>query len=399
MRPANGLPDGWRTVRFGDVVRQVKDSVDPEASGLERYIAGEHMDTDDFRVRRWGEVGDGYLGPAFRMRFKPGHVLYGSRRTYLRKVAVADFEGICANTTFVLEPSTPELVPGFLPLVMTTEAFHAHSIEQSKGSVNPYINYRDLAWYEFPLPPVNEQVRIVEELRAATNAVWQFELVEAAASKTARAWLHHAINLDRVGETQPLGTAAACAMGRVYPSQDYTDSGMRLLRPGNIAPSGELVWAPNASVWLPDRYAAERGSVLLGAGDVVMNLTAQSLDDGFLGRVCLSRDGDESVVNQRIARLRSMVGSTEYLFRVLQHGAFRSHVAASAKGSKVKHLYWRDLASFAVPVPGALREAEVIDCVNAAEAVVRSARETTSALTLARRSLADQLLQGAFHVR
>jgi len=30
---------GWTTVAFGDVVRQVKDKVDPEESGLERYMA------------------------------------------------------------------------------------------------------------------------------------------------------------------------------------------------------------------------------------------------------------------------------------------------------------------------------------------------------------------------
>ena len=54
---------GWTRVAFGDVVRQVKDRVDPEESGLERYVAGEHMDTDDLRIRRWGTIGDGYLGP------------------------------------------------------------------------------------------------------------------------------------------------------------------------------------------------------------------------------------------------------------------------------------------------------------------------------------------------
>ena len=85
---------GWTRVAFGDMVRQVKDRVDPVKAGLERYVAGEHMDTDDLRIRRWGEIGAGYLGPAFHMRFRPGQVLYGSRRTYLRKVAVADFEGI-----------------------------------------------------------------------------------------------------------------------------------------------------------------------------------------------------------------------------------------------------------------------------------------------------------------
>ncbi len=81
---------GWAMVAFGEVVRQVKDKVDPEESGLERYIAGEHMSTDDLCIRRWGKIGNDYLGPAFHMRFKPGHVLYGSRRTYLRKVVLAE---------------------------------------------------------------------------------------------------------------------------------------------------------------------------------------------------------------------------------------------------------------------------------------------------------------------
>ena len=84
---------GWANARFGDVVHQVKDKVDAKTSGLKWYVAGEHMDTDDLRIRRRGEITDDYLGPAFHMRFKSGHVMYGSRRTYLRKVAVADFEG------------------------------------------------------------------------------------------------------------------------------------------------------------------------------------------------------------------------------------------------------------------------------------------------------------------
>jgi len=174
---------GWTRVAFGDVVRKVNDKVDPWDSGLERYVAGEHMDTDDMRIRRWGLIGDDYLGPAFHMRFKPGHVLYGSRRTYLRKVALADFEGITANTTFVLETKDPDrLMPELLPFLMQTEAFHSYSIKHSKGSVNPYINFSDLEAFEFLLPPIQQQARLVEALSAsATNLDCLFLLHEQAA--------------------------------------------------------------------------------------------------------------------------------------------------------------------------------------------------------------------------
>ena len=163
--------NGWRRVKFGDVVRFVKENADPESGEFEQYVAGEHIETDNLHIRKWGTVGDGYLGPAFHRRFKKGQVLYGSRRTYLRKIAVAEFDGITANTTFVLEPSGEELIPELLPFIMQTEAFTQHSVKQSKGSVNPYINFKDITWFEFALPPKEEQRRIAEFLWAADDHV------------------------------------------------------------------------------------------------------------------------------------------------------------------------------------------------------------------------------------
>jgi hypothetical protein len=80
-------------VRFEDVVRDVKETVDRESTHLTRFVAGDHMDSDDIHLRRWGEINGDYLGPAFHRGFRKGQVLYGSRRTYLKKVAVAPFDG------------------------------------------------------------------------------------------------------------------------------------------------------------------------------------------------------------------------------------------------------------------------------------------------------------------
>jgi len=171
--------DTTSIVRFGDVARTVRNVVDPETSGLERYIAGEHMDTDDLRLRRWGTIGDGYLGPAFHMKFEAGQILYGSRRTYLRKVALADFDGVCANTTFVIEAIPERILPELLPFIMQTESFTQHSILRSRGSTNPYVTWSDIARYEFPLPPLNEQRRIAEILWAVEEAVNEYQSTQS----------------------------------------------------------------------------------------------------------------------------------------------------------------------------------------------------------------------------
>ena len=79
----------WSRVRLGDVVSQSREKVDPADGSVERYVAGEHMKTDNLAIESWGEVNDGYLGPAFHCRFRPGQALYGLGPTSLGKVEAA----------------------------------------------------------------------------------------------------------------------------------------------------------------------------------------------------------------------------------------------------------------------------------------------------------------------
>jgi type I restriction enzyme S subunit len=275
------LKPGWRQVKFGDVVRQCKEKADPDTSGLERYIAGDHMDTDDLRLRRWGEIGSGYLGPAFHMRFRPGQVLYGSRRTYLRKVAVADFEGICANTTFVLEPKNPnELIPEFLPFVMQTEAFNAFSIKNSKGSVNPFINFSDLARFEFMLPPMEEQQRFVLVLHAIEGCF--IALDAACASTSALQWSRldaalNAVSEDCVHPVEKLLTTAP--KNGLSPKVNSDNRGFPTLsissvRDGRIITEGNTKYA-EVTADQADTFALKPDDVLVVRGNGNKRLTGK----------------------------------------------------------------------------------------------------------------------------
>lgn len=341
---------GWTTVAFGDVVRQVKDKVDPEASGLERYVAGEHMDTDDLRIRRWGEIGDGYLGPAFHMRFRPGQVLYGSRRTYLRKVAVADFEGITANTTYVLESANPDvLLPELLPFIMQTEAFNQHSVRESKGSVNPYVNFSDLAWFEFALPPIEEQRRLARVLVAAELARNSLNQLTETMRALRQSVVDHCSAV--INESTRVGDNCQMQNGRPFPGDEYCDDGVPLLRPGNLDADGRFDWRDSKTKRVPARYAEEAAEFLVNRGDIVINLTAQSLEDGFMGRVCMATNDEPCLLNQRIGRFTDFSDAIlpEFFFRCLQSSRFIAHAKSMCEGSKIKHLFWPHIACFSLP--------------------------------------------------
>ena len=116
-------------VKFGDVVKDVKINIDRLNNPYEYYVAGDHMDSEDLTIHRKGCFTTDDVGPAFIRVFKPGQILYGSRRTYLKKIAVADFEGVCANTTFVFETKDPHAFEQrLLPFIMLSKDFTTWSI-------------------------------------------------------------------------------------------------------------------------------------------------------------------------------------------------------------------------------------------------------------------------------
>ena len=159
-------------VKFGDVVREVKLKIDRNNNPYEFYIAGEHMNTEDLKIRRRGCFATDDVGPAFIRKFHTGQILYGSRRTYLKKIAVADFDGVTSNTTFVLETQNEAvLMQRLIPFIMLSESFTKWSIMKSRGSTNPYILFSDIAEYEFNLPSLEEQVNISKILWSVNDTI------------------------------------------------------------------------------------------------------------------------------------------------------------------------------------------------------------------------------------
>ena len=157
------LKPGWRRYRFDQMAVNVNERVEPGETDAAYYVGLEHLDTDSLKIRRWGTPDD---VEATKLRFHKGDIIFGRRRVYQRKLAVADFDGICSAHAMVLRARPDVVLPEFLPFFMQSDLFMNQALEISVGSLSPTINWRTLAAQEFPLPPPDEQRRLVEVLWA-----------------------------------------------------------------------------------------------------------------------------------------------------------------------------------------------------------------------------------------
>lgn len=160
--------EGWRIVKFGEIAKSVSKRVEPGNTNLEVYVGLEHLDPDNLRITRRGVPSD-VTGQ--KLRVLPGQIIFGKRRAYQRKVAVADFEGICSAHALVLEAVPKEVVPEYLPFFMQSDMFMERAVAISEGSLSPTIKWKTLANQEFPLPPRPRQEGMLEVFAKFENAI------------------------------------------------------------------------------------------------------------------------------------------------------------------------------------------------------------------------------------
>lgn len=135
-----------------------------------------------------GNVAD---GTTFTRRCRSGQVLFGKRRAYQRKVAVAEFAAVVSGDIYVLAPKdTRRLLPELLPFLCLSERFFQHPVGTSAGSLSPRTDWSSLASFEFDLPPLDQQRRIAEILWAVDEVAESWRASESALEKAHTAKLN-----------------------------------------------------------------------------------------------------------------------------------------------------------------------------------------------------------------
>ncbi len=77
---------GWKRLQFGTFADSINERVEPADAADEIYVGLDHLDSDSLHIRRWGKGSD-VIGT--KLRFRKEDIIFGRRRAYQRKLAVA----------------------------------------------------------------------------------------------------------------------------------------------------------------------------------------------------------------------------------------------------------------------------------------------------------------------
>ena len=381
------LKPGWRRVKFGDVVRLSKArSKDPMADGIERYVGLEHLEPGDLRIRSWGNVADGVT---FTSVFQPGQVLFGKRRAYQRKVAVADFSGVCSGDIYVLETKDSKvLLPELLPFICQTDAFFEHAVGTSAGSLSPRTNWTSLADYGFALPPMGEQL-IIKQLMGTFETTIEEWKTAAFALQKLRASL--AVNSFSESDDKALVPCSELIsdgrlslqtgpFGTVLKASAYKPEGIPIINPVNMK-NGRLDIREGPFIGVEDwrrlqKYWMQTGDMVMGRKGDMSNLiyVSPEYNEFIVGSDCIRFRVQGDQIDQR------------YFFHFLRSEVTQNWIQGQAYGTVMPGINEKILGRLKVHIPGIDEQREIaseFDAIEASLLDIQLRIEKTKSLKLA----------------
>ena len=155
------LPDGWKWAKLSDVCKEDRKTIkaaDVTAMKLP-YLGLEDIQSQTGTIlwNRNDKLEHNVKSNTFY--FDDRHILYGKLRPYLNKVAMPNFSGRCTTELIPIIPIN--VTKDYLAWILRRPESVEYAMQGRTGSRMPRTNMKEFMGMDIPLPPLEEQKRIV----------------------------------------------------------------------------------------------------------------------------------------------------------------------------------------------------------------------------------------------
>ena len=333
--------------RFDQIAINSTEKKKPAEEDRFTYLGLEHLDSGTLRVTRFGtEVAP--VGEKLVMH--KGDVLFGKRRAYQKKVAIAPFDGIFSAHGMVLRPKEDVIDKDFFPLFISSDYFLDAAIKISVGSLSPTINWHDLKELEFELPDLAAQHKLAEILWSINDTMEAYKNLISATDELVKSQFMEQFGSYLGDETRCATVEQVCTVfadGDWIESKDQADDGIRLIQTGNVGNGVYLDKGERA------RYIDEETFARLNCTEVLPNDILISRLPDPVGRACIIPDGlgkSITAVDCSIVRLKSHV-LPEFFVAYTMTTLYAAQIGSSVTGSTRKRISRKNLGQVVIPTP------------------------------------------------
>lgn len=305
------------------------------------------IEPDCFEIKRPQST---LLPTGEKLIIKKGDVLFGKRRAYQRKVAIAPFDGIFSAHGFVFRPNTEIISPEYFPFFIRSKQFLDRAIKISVGGLSPTINWKDLKQQEFDLPSLADQKKLADKLWATYRLKESYKKLLASMDELVKSRFMEQFIIGTPYERKSLGDYISQVRGVSYKPKDLRSSlsedSVLLLRANNI--SSGVINHDEVQYVAKGKVSATQ---ILQTGDILICASSGSLEHVGKAAICFS-----SIVGETFGAFCKLIRTNgallpEYIAAYLKTDEYREIIMQLACGSNINNLKTEHIDNLQIPVP------------------------------------------------
>lgn len=326
---------------------------------------------------------------------QPGDLLIARMADPIARCCI--FPGVDQPAATVVDVSIvrpgPQVDRDYLSYAVSSQAFRSEALGAASGTTRSRISRSNLGQIELPLPPLDEQRRIAEVLRAADAAIEaersyhsQIETVTSLVRERL-IWSDASIPMIKLDEC-----VSAMRNGAVYDARSQAGDAL-VTRIETIA-DGEIDYGRTGRCQLDTKLSAYR----MESGDI---LFSHINSVKHIGKTAIKRDDRELYhgMNLMLLRANSSVVLPEYLYAVLltetARAYFREHARVAVNQASLNK---KDIGSFEMPCPSTEAQIKIVGQLAALEASARSSSDSLKHMRHVAKAVRFDLLSGRVRV-
>ena len=345
----------WKLTKLGTLAEDISVRVDkPGNSEYDRFVGLDNFISGDIKIKSWASTKN--LTSSAKA-FKAGDILFARRNAYLRRASLVDFDGCCSGDAFVIRENLDKVVSGFLAFLMNTNSLWDYANSNAAGTMSKRVKWRDLAEYEFLLPPKAEQARLAELLWAMDEVIEKEKGILDITSKVIDA-KRRELNQGNYKEYKgsEITTLITKGASPKWQGFDYTDKGVLFVTSENVL---EDAIDLKEKKFLPIGFHEKQKRSKLMARDVLINIVGASI-----GRIAMfNEDFKDANINQAVSlfRVNQTKVKPEYIVQYLLEESNKQRLLNNQSATARPNLSLKDLNDFKFYLPPILEQEKFIE--------------------------------------
>lgn len=319
----------WKKVKLSDVAEEYSVRIEnPSQSEYDFYIGSDCIGQYDFRIHKRS---DASTITSTQKGFKTGDYLLVRRSLYgsdfRERAPRADFDGVCSADILTIREKKDIIADGFLIYVLYQKSLWDFIVSNSNGGLTRRIKWKQLADYEFALPPYDVQVRISEKLWSAYRLKESYKKLLVATDEMVKSQF---IEMFGKRPTTPVGNYIKDSFPGEWGKENKEGTGVKVIRTTNFTNSGKLNLSEVVTRSIEERKVQKKQ---IQKYDTILERSGGTADNP-VGRVVLFEEDEQYLCNNFTQVLRFKDIDPRFAFYALFYFYQTNKTAIRSMGSK-----------------------------------------------------------------